>query len=162
MKEHWLSKYHFLGQIMITFSVTVLLLTLIGLFTGEEVKEISSLFQMGGKGIAFSTIFQILGSSVVIASLKVFFFSSRFFQNKMLLWKCTWMVICSIAVIVVFIILFDWFPIHFWQAWVGFFLSFFICFGVSTVIVMTKNRLEGKRYDRLLQEYKEKKEGTVK
>ncbi|WP_395019007.1 hypothetical protein [Robinsoniella peoriensis] len=83
--------------------------------------------------------------------------SAKIFQNVMMLWRTVIMVVLSVLVILIFVICFGWFPLDFWPAWVGFFISFGLCFLGSTILMVIKTKLEQKKYDRLLKVYKEKK-----
>ncbi|MDF2952043.1 MAG: hypothetical protein K0S18_1626 [Anaerocolumna sp.] len=159
MKDH-LSKFNFLTEVLTIFSVTILFISIVGFICGEDAKQYSSLFQLGGEGIANKTVFQLLASSFIIAALKVFFFSDMVLKNKLVLWRTIWMLCAVVVVIICFVLIFKWFPINNLPAWIGFFLSFVGFFTVSTILMILKTKLEGKKYDRLLQEYKNKQEGV--
>ena len=156
MKNKLLDIYKFITQVLIIFSITILIVSLISIFLGDDVKEYSSMFSLGKDGIAFSTIFQILLSSFVIAAINQIFLSEKFLKNMLTVWKLSLMVSLIIIVIVVFVICFKWFPLNLFEAWVGFFVSFGICFIISTTIMLTKTKIETKKYDELLENYKKK------
>jgi uncharacterized membrane protein YfcA len=102
---------------------------------------------------------ELLGSSFIISILNQIFFSEKYFQKLMSVWRTVFL-LCSIVVVMSgCIIVFRWFPATDIQGWIGFFL----CFGGSSVIssfvMIFKAKLEERKYDRLLQVYKAKKEG---
>jgi hypothetical protein len=41
-----------------------------------------------------------------------------------------------------------------WQAWIGFVLPTCICFVISSALMILKTKLAGKKYDKLLSDYK--------
>ena len=57
----------------------------------------------------------------------------------------------------VFAIVFKWFAIDDIGAWLGFVLSTIICFSISLVLTLLKFKMERKKYDRLLTNYKASK-----
>ncbi len=156
MKDKLLDIYKFISQVLIIFSVTLLFITFNGIFAGETVKDYSTLFSLGNKGIAFDTVLQILLSSIIVTLINNIFFSEKIFKNMMTLWKSILMIITIIITIVLFVICFKWFPINLIEAWVGFFVSFGGFFLVSTVIMVTKTKREAKKYDELLESYKKR------
>lgn len=160
MRERILSKYNFISQVLVIFSITILFISIQGKIWGDEAIEYSSLFQLGSKGIAFSTIVQLLTSSIIIASLRTFFFSDKYLKNMMVLWRTVLMLLSVVLVIVGYVFLFGWFPFNYMPAWIGFFLSFGGCFAISTILMVVKTNLEGKKYDKLLKEYKNKQNGV--
>lgn len=72
------------------------------------------------------------------------------------LYRICLMLLCSVLVIVLFIILFKWFPVQMWQAWVMFVLCFAICFGASVWIMSVKNRMENEKLEENLEYLKER------
>lgn len=163
MKDKLLDAYKFISQVLITFSVTLLFITINGMLIGENAKELSSLFSLGNKGIAFETVLQLLLSSFIVSLLSNIFFSEKIFKNMMTIWKGILTIISIIIAIVIFVICFKWFPLDFVEAWVGFFVSFAGFLTISIVITVTKTNREAKKYDELLEKYKKRQaEGVNK
>lgn len=156
MKDKLIYIYKYISQVLIVFAVTVLFITIIGIFFGEDVKEYSTMYGLGNEGISFNTILQVLLSSIVVSLINRIFFSEKFFANMMTLWKTILMITCILATIVIFVICFEWFPINMPEAWIGFFVSFGGFFLVSTAIAVTKTSIEAKKYDELLENYKKR------
>lgn len=154
MEKNILSKYSYLGQILITFSVSILFISLIGFFLGNSAKDVSSMYQLGGSGIAYSTIFQFLLSSIIIVTLKFLITSNLIFKNLMTLWRTIILLFCSLLVTIEFVAVFGWFPLDSVYGWICFTLSFGCCFGVSTLIMIIKTRIETKKLEKSFEEYK--------
>ncbi|NLC18943.1 MAG: hypothetical protein GX757_06920 [Clostridiales bacterium] len=148
--------FDFAAQTLILFAFTILILIFLASLFGEGAKELSPLFQLGSKGLASSTIMQFLLSSAIITALKKFFFSERIFKRMMTLWRTVFMLFSIFISSVIFIIIFNWFPLDYAMGWAG----FIICFGGSCIIIsaflIIKNKIESRRYTALLDDYKRK------
>jgi hypothetical protein len=156
------TKYSFAAQTLILFAVTVLILMLLARLVGDGAKEISPLYQLGSKGLASVTLLQFLFSSAVITALKEFFYSDQFFKKLMTLWRTIFMLFGVLAVSVLFIIIFQWFPLNNWAAWAGFLIFFGGSCFTASIFMIIKTKLESKRYDELLSVYKEQHESDNK
>ena len=71
----------YLTQVFTLYGITISIFILFGLLTGEYAKEVSSLFALGGQGLRFSTMLQLLGMSVFITLFRVLFFTDFLFRN---------------------------------------------------------------------------------
>jgi hypothetical protein len=54
----------------------------------------------------------------------------------------------------IFVVIFKWLPNNNLFSWLGFIFSTIFCFAVSFILTLLKMKLEGKRYDKLLANYK--------
>ncbi len=158
MRKMLLIIHNFASEIFIIFSVTVILISITGFIFGDNIEESASytitMFKLGNRGLAFSTIFQFLASSAIISLLKLLLLSDKIIKNMMLLWRTVLLVFLVIITVSGFIIFFKWFPINSYIAWLCFLLSFGICFGMGTLTLLIKNKLESKRYEESLANYK--------
>jgi len=148
--------FDFFAQALILFAISILILIFLATFFGDGAKELSPLFRLGSEGLASSTILQFLLSSVIITALKEFFFSERIFKELMTLWRTVLMLFSIFISSIIFIILFKWFPLDYAWGWAG----FLICFGGSCITIsaflIIKTKIESKRYEVLLDDYKRK------
>lgn len=145
----------FFTNFLVIFGITVLIVTVMGVLAGEETMQYSSMFQLGGDGIAYITLFQLGLADLIITLLNRLFFSEKVIKNMMVMWRTILMVLSIIVVMVLLIIIFKWFPIDFVPGWIGFFLSFGTCFVGSTIISVIKTRADTKKYSELLERYKQ-------
>lgn len=146
-------KPNFLKDTMLIFSVDVLVLIFLTWVFGEDAKEISTLFRLGSRGIALETLLQFFLSSVVISALRQIFFTEKIFKNMMALWRSIGMLLSVIVFISGFIAFFGWFPVDSKEGWLGFIVSFLICFLASTGVMVLKTRSQSRKYEKLLEEY---------
>ena len=147
-------KYGFINETLIIFSTGILFLTIVGGLIGDSAKQLSTMFSLGNEGLSFSVILQFLAVAVMIAALKEFIYSQKFLQNMMTLWKTVIFLFCIIVIITGFIIAFGWFPVNNVEGWIGFFLSFGVCFVISTLSMVIRTKWESKKYEESFERYK--------
>lgn len=146
----------FITQTFIIFGVTVIVIMGIGLAVGGREIGFSTLFRSDMQGIAYRTLLELLLSSVCISAIERLFHNERYFGRLSYLVRTVLMLICIIVLTILFIIYFGWFPAYAWQGWIGFAVSFSICFGVSTAAMMAKTKRENRLYEERLAEYKKR------
>ena len=153
-------KSGFINQILIIFSTGILFLTIIGELIGDSAKRSSTMFSLGSEGLSFSVILQFLAVAVMIAALKELIYSEKFLKNMMTLWRTVIFLFCIIVIIIGFIIAFGWFPVNNVEGWIGFFVSFGVCFVISTLSMVIRTRWESRKYEESFEQYKrEHREG---
>lgn len=64
------------------------------------------------------------------------------------------MISAILAVMVVYIMVFQWFPKDDWLPWVMFLLSFLVCFAISLAVMTFKEHSENKRMEEALEKMK--------
>lgn len=158
MKKRMLSTYQFASKVLTIYAITILIVSTIAGICGDEVSMYSSLYQMGSKGLAYETLLQLFGSSLMITAINTFFFSEKHFKNQMMIWKMVGMMITILVIMIGFIYIFKWLPFDSSTAallsWGCFLVAFLGCFGGSILLSVIKMKLEEKKYDELLQDYK--------
>ncbi len=148
----------FLERFYMIFSLTVIVFSVSGAISGEDIGIFHNLYRLGNAGVSNITIFQFMFTSLFISLIVGIFLSEKLFKNMMFLKRVIWMLICISVFMSVFIIIFDWFPIDFWPGWIGFFSSFGVCSALSILLTSWKIRKETKRYEELLERYKSNRE----
>lgn len=142
--------FDYIGQVFTIFGVTILIINLFCVMFGENARQYSTMFALGDAGITVSTMLQFLMVSILITVLRYIFFTDGVIKRLSLAARTGGMFIAVFLTIIIFTLLFDWFPIDMWQAWVGFFVSFGICVITSTLITLVKERMENKRLEEAL------------
>ena len=153
MKENTTIFDH-IGNILNTFGVSVLVLLFVCGVFGDDAREMSSMFQLGSKGLALETMLQYLAVAVVIEIIRSFFFSDRFIKNASNTLRSGGMIFTIIMVVVLFIIAFDWFPVNKALPWIMFLVSFGICFSIGLWISNIQEKLENKKMEEGLERLK--------
>lgn len=148
--------FDYLSQTFIIYGVTILLLNFFALIFGEKASGVSSIFRLGAQGISVQTSLQFLLVVAVIIFLRFIFFSDSIFKGKVpLTARIILMFVCAMAVTVLSILLFGWFPADNFTAWVMFIICFAVSCTVSTIITDIKERQENKALEEALRKVKE-------
>lgn len=124
----------------------------------QEASELSSFFAIEG-GIRYETIFQALAATFSVSLINLVLEEPAVFKNVLMLWKTVIRLILSVLITLCFALYYDWFPIHNIAAWVSFFVSFMLCIGAGTLMMVIKTRREDALYQKLFEEYKQKHKG---
>ncbi|HWT74799.1 MAG TPA: hypothetical protein VN258_08810 [Mobilitalea sp.] len=148
----------FIAHTLILFALNILVLAFFAHLFGEGAKPLSTLYQLGSKGLATSTMLQVLLSSASVIALKNLFYSEKIIQKLMTLWRTVLMLFSVLIINIFYILIFDWFSVNNRYAWAG----FLICFGggciLSSLFMIIKTKLESRQYDELLLNYKNQHE----
>ena len=147
-----------LGQVMITFGFSVLVMNALCLLVGEEAQEVSTLYSMGKDGLSVATMMQFLGVSCCITVLRFLFFTDRIIKRMSITMRTVCMLIAIVIVIALCTVLFGWFPTGMWESWAAFFLTFFLCFVGSLLLMHLKEKAENRKMEEALRRIKERKE----
>jgi len=140
------------------FTFTVLAISLSGMIflrsDDPSLRETSSLFALAPQGLTYNTILQILLCSFILAAIAAFLFSEHFLYKTRFLLRTTIFLLMALIVFSLFAIVFKWFPVNEPMNWLKFFISAFVCFFLSIGLALVKRKLEGKKYNKLLESYK--------
>jgi len=150
--------FDYIRAVLVIFGGTIGIMNIFCLLFGEGAKEYSSMFSLGSRGLGIATTAQFFLISVIIASLRCLFFSDRILKKLTLGLRIVLTYLSVFLAIVVFVVLFDWFPIGQWQPWLGFLLCFGTSVAVSTVVAMKREKSENARMESALKRYKEEKD----
>lgn len=145
----------------IAFTVFISVLSVIGFSLQNDIElysGISSMFVIP-QNIHYTTVFQAILACFSISAWNVMIEESKIYRKMMFLWKFILQMIVSILIIVVYIILFDWFPVSSIQAWIAFFISFMVSMGIAISLMIYRTKKEDKVYQDLFEEYKKNHKG---
>ncbi len=77
----------------------------------------------------------------------------------MVLWRTVGMVFAVAVSMVCFVAVCGWFPIDSVEGWIGFVVSFIVCFVVSAGCMVYRTNRESRKYEVLLQRYQSSRSG---
>ena len=150
--------FDFIGQIFTVFGFSVICLMVFCRLFGEFAKGYSSMYDLGAEGITVSTLAQFLLTSTLIVTFRTIFFTDILIKNASSTLRTIGMFLSVIAMMVVFVIWFKWFPVNGVKPWA----LFFICFAISSlggvVVASCKEKVENKKMQKALERLKEGKE----
>ena len=139
-----------------TFISSVMAIVLAGMLFVDSENVQGGLFRLG-EGLAYEGVIQIFIWSCVISGLTVVLVSDIWFGKIMLLWRAALLMFLAVVVSVGFAIVFRWFPLDAWEAWTTFLVFFIIGFGGGLAVAVAKTKIEDRRFNKLLSEYKSKR-----
>ncbi|MDE5951956.1 MAG: hypothetical protein K2H12_10295 [Acetatifactor sp.] len=139
--------------------ISLLVITVICAVVGEEAQEYSTMFSLGSAGIPVNTILQYLLSSVCITALRVVFFTDALIKRWSVAGRTIGMLGAVVVLIGVLAYVFGWFPVNDPKCWMAFLISFGVCFLLSAVLSVKKERVENRQLERALRQMKESKGG---
>lgn len=147
--------FDYISQVFVIFGATVLILNMFCLLFGKDAKEVSALFSLGNQGLSVATMLQFLAMSVFITVWRFLFFTDKVIKNLSLSLRTAGMFTAVVLTIIVFVLLFSWFPLDDWKAWLGFGVSFVISVGISLGLSTLKEKTEEEKMARALERLKE-------
>jgi len=139
------------------FTMSVLAIVFAGLLIARyapETQDVSALFALKGMGLPYSVILQIAGMAFMLAVFCVLITSDRFLVKMRFLLRFFLFLLATFFTASIFAIIFKWFPVDNALAWIGYVLSSIICFAVASGITFFRFKLEDKKYNRLLTNFK--------
>lgn len=153
MKERktWID---YVEQVLKIFGFSIIILNIFCLLFGEDAEEISSIFSMGKAGLSIGTMMQFLLAAAWIVLMRFLFFTDIFVKDMRVLFRTFGMIVSSLVMMVFCIWAFRWFPIDDWLPWTMFFLSFGVCFVISLVLTVVKERMENRKMEEALKKLK--------
>ena len=125
---------------------------------GEDAEGVSTIFGLGDKGITIATLLQYLLLSVLITALRLIYFTDKFMKKAPIALRTFLMFVSIIITIAVFAMVFGWFPVHMWQAWLAFFVCFGISAGISTAVSVVKEKTDNEKLQAALESFCEGEE----
>ena len=149
--------FDYLGQVLVIYGVTTVILNILCLLFGESAKEVSTMFALGDKGISISISFQFLLISIIVVALRFLCFTDKVIKSMPMSLRVGVMYAGIIFVIVIMILIFGWFPADAWQGWLGFILCFGACSVISTFTALAKDKLENQKMQDALAKIKQEK-----
>lgn len=147
--------FDYISQVFVIFGATVLILNMFCLLFGKDAKELSTLFSLGNQGLSVATMLQFLAMSVFITVWRFLFFTDKVIKNLSLSLRTVGMFTTVVLTIIMFVLLFGWFPLDDWKAWLGFAVSFVISVAMSLGLSTLKEKTEEEKMAKALERLKE-------
>lgn len=142
-------------EIIKVFGFSIICMTMICIMFGEDGKEISSFFSFGKEGLAIETILQFFLFSIGIVVLCRLFFTDGLIRKMPMIIRRVGIFIAVFILLIIFSLLFRWFPMDNIIAWIMCILMFVICATLSTIHYVVKEKEENKKMEEALQKLKD-------
>jgi hypothetical protein len=144
-----------LRRFAVFFSVTVLTISGMGVLVAHyfpHAQDVSTLLSLGKAGLPYDSILQITGL-IFIISVFTMLLEQLIIKIRLLL-RLIFNFLITLLTTSIFVFVFKWFPVNDPVAWFSFILSFVICYSIIGILTYLMLRLEGRKYNRLLANYK--------
>ncbi len=145
--------FTYIGETFATYGIIVFLFVLITAGIGKDAEGYSTFFTFGNRAMSLHTLLQLLGLAVVISVCRNVLFDDRWIRSMSMLARNVLFFLIITVTIVLFVILFGWFPINDMKAWIGFFISFAVSSTVAVVLSRIRERAENDKMNRALEKY---------
>ena len=145
----------YLSQVFMNFGITVVILNVFCMIFGEEAKTMSTLFQLGGDGLAVATMMQFLLIILLINGLRVVLMTDLLIKKMPLALRIVAMFASVFGITTAGVVAFGWFPVTDALAWVMFVGCFVISCAISTGISIIAEKQENKKFEDALKRFKE-------
>lgn len=138
----------------IPFMICSIFLNTIGYLTGNEIMNVSSLYEL--QGITYEGIFQLLFLSLLVGFINTMFDMKNFMKKILPLYKNILRIILIFAITIYFAWYYRWFAMNNTYAWLSFILTFSLCIIISIFLNIYLTHKKNKEYEMLLKKYKER------
>ena len=145
-----------LKNISPTFAATILTISVVTWLSGDAVRDFGGPFALGRQGLTYGCIFQLFIISVILSGFSTLLMTDLIFKKAMLLWRAISMLFLTWVTVGSFIVLFGWFPLDMWEAWIGFAVSTTALMIGGAAVLILKTKLQNRQYGRQLSDYKTK------
>ena len=145
----------YLSQVFMNFGITVVILNVFCMIFGEEAQTMSTLFQLGGDGLAVATMMQFLLIILLINGLRVVLMTDLLIKKMPLALRIVAMFASVFGITTAGVVAFGWFPVTDALAWVMFVGCFIISCAISTGISIIAEKQENKKFEEALKRFKE-------
>ena len=149
--------FNYIGQVFATYGMILFIFIIFGIMIGDNASGSSSLFELGNQGSTIATLLQLFILAIIISVAQIAFLTDRWIKNLSILFRNVLFFGIVVLTIVIFAILFGWFPIDDVKSWIGFVLSFVVCTAISVTIRGLKEQAENKKMEQALNKIKNKK-----
>lgn len=146
--------FDFFANVLIIYSISIISILTFCFIFGENAKDVSTIFQLGNKGLSINTMFEFLILSIFISATKWLFFTDIIIKNLSLTIRTVFMFGIVIIFVGVFAAIFKWFPVTMPLPWIMFIVCFFICTAISIIITTLKEKTESKKMEDALERLK--------
>lgn len=151
----------FIRLVMTTFSCAILGMSAFGWILGDAAEETSAMFILGGQGLSFQTIFQLLLFSIINSAISVVVTNASVFKKQMLLWRMVAVMFSCLVANIIMVVSFSWIRRDSLEAWLWFIISFVIIFVTVAAFAIVKTLIEDRYYNHLLSDYKKRQADSI-
>jgi hypothetical protein len=146
------------------FTISIFNMSIAGLLFADAIPvtpAMSTIFVLGSAGLPYGSIFQLAGCCLILAGFGIFLLTDRVFIKMRFLLRYFLFLLAYLFTIFIFTIIFRWFPIDNITVWIVCILTSFFCLVVISGVTLLKFKLQNKKYNALLEKYKERRKKSI-
>lgn len=146
--------FDFFANVLIIYSISIISISIFCFIFGENAEDVSTIFQLGNKGLSINTMFEFFILSIFISATKWLFFTDIIIKNLSLTIRTVCMFGIVIIIVGIFAAIFNWFPVTMPLPWIMFIVCFVICTAISIIITTLKEKTENQKMKEALERLK--------
>ena len=145
--------FNYIGQVFTTFGIMMLIFVALTAVIGEAAKGYGSLFDLGSEGLSSGTILQLFLTALAITLYSALIFSDKIIKSMSIIKRNIAFYLGVTVVVALFVVIFKWFPVGDFFAWVGFAVSFTVCSTIGVFVSRMKEKAEDRKMNKALEQY---------
>ncbi len=149
--------FDWLEQVFLVFGIAMMCMVVFCILFGDNARGYSTMFELGKAGLSISTMVQFFLLIVIIITLKFILFTDAWLKKMSIAVRTILMFAFSIIALVLFVIMFGWFPAGEWLAWVMLGVCFAVSSVISTFISVLREKAENQKLQQALERVKGEK-----
>ena len=145
--------FNFIRQAFATYGIIVLVFVVFNILLGDVAGDYSALFALGKDGMSIPVLLELLLLAIMITFAQVLFLTDKWIENMSMIIRYVLFFGTVMIVMIVMIIVFNWFPIGDMYAWGGFVISYTVSMITSALLTRLKERTENSKMQEALDKY---------
>ena len=153
MMEEKKTIFNYISQAFATYGIIVLVFVVFNILLGDVAGDYSALFALGKDGMSIPVLLELLLLAIMITFAQVLFLTDKWIENMSMIIRYVLFFGTVMIVMIVMIIVFNWFPIGDMYAWGGFVISYTVSMITSALLTRLKERTENSKMQEALDKY---------
>ena len=145
--------FNYIRQAFATYGIIVLVFVVFNILLGDVAGDYSALFALGKDGMSIPVLLELLLLAIMITFAQVLFLTDKWIENMSMIIRYVLFFGTVMIVMIVMIIVFNWFPIGDMYAWGGFVISYTVSMITSALLTRLKERTENTKMQEALDKY---------
>ncbi len=145
--------FNYIRQALATYGIIVLVFVVFNILLGDVAGDYSALFALGKDGMSIPVLLELLLLAIMITFAQVLFLTDNWIENMSMIIRYVLFFGTVMIVMIVMIIVFNWFPIGDMYAWGGFVISYTVSMITSALLTRLKERTENSKMQEALDKY---------
>ena len=138
--------FNYISQLFAIYGIVIAIFVAINLIIGNEAGSVSTLFTLGSTGLSTKTLIELFVLVVIVTIDDNVFHTDLLIKNMSLIVRNILFFAVILVTIIVFAVVFGWFPLDNVLSWIGFIVSFSVCAVFSAILMRLEDGTDRERY----------------